>query len=77
MFRAIKIYVDRWHSRLGHPSSEIVHRVITKHNLPCAQPGSLGNFVCDACTCAKVHQLPFPVSFSHASAPLELVFSYV
>jgi hypothetical protein len=33
--------------------------------------------VCDACACAKAHQLPFPVSSSHSSAPLELVFSDV
>jgi hypothetical protein len=77
MFSAIKISVDRWHSRFGHPSSEIVHRVISKHNLPCAQLGSLGNFVCDACASAKAHQLPFSVSFSRASAPLELFFSDV
>jgi hypothetical protein len=77
MFSAIKISVDRWHSHFGHPSSEIVRRVISKHNLSCAQLGSLGNSVCDVCASAKAHQLPFPVSFSHASAPLELVFSDV
>jgi hypothetical protein len=30
--------------------------------------------MCDAYTCACVHQLPFSMSFSRASAPLELVF---
>jgi hypothetical protein len=34
--------------------------------------------VCDACACAKAHQLPYSVSTSHrASAHLELVFSDV
>jgi hypothetical protein len=72
IFSAIKIYIDRWHSRLGHPFSEIVHRVISKHNLPCVQLGNLGHSVCDACACAKTHQLPFPVSLSRASAPFRV-----
>jgi hypothetical protein len=33
--------------------------------------------VCDACMKAKAHQLPYPVSTSRASAPLELIFSDV
>jgi hypothetical protein len=33
--------------------------------------------VCDACQCAKSHQLPFSRSFSVSKAPLELVFSDV
>jgi hypothetical protein len=31
--------------------------------------------MCDACACAKDHQLPYPLSSSCSSAPLELVFS--
>jgi hypothetical protein len=77
VFSAIKISVDRWYCRLGYPSSEIVGHVISKHNLPCAQLGNLGHSMCDACACAKAHQLPFPVSLSHALAPLELLFSDV
>jgi hypothetical protein len=30
--------------------------------------------MCDAYTCACIHQLRFSMSFSRASAPLELVF---
>jgi hypothetical protein len=36
VFSAIKIYVDRWHNHLGHPSRGIVHHVIFKNNLPCS-----------------------------------------
>jgi hypothetical protein len=75
VFSTIKILVDRWHSRLGHPSSEIVHRVISKNNLSCSQLSSLGQSVYDACACVKAHQLPYSVSTSRASTPLELVFS--
>jgi hypothetical protein len=77
IFNAIKISVDRWHSRLGHPSRDIVHCVISKNNLPCAALDSSGQFVCDACACAKAHQLPYQLSSSRSSAPLELIFSDV
>jgi hypothetical protein len=33
--------------------------------------------VCDACQCAKSHQLPFPRSSRVSTTPLELVFSDV
>jgi hypothetical protein len=36
VFSVIKIPINRWHSRLGHPSCDIVRRVILKNNLPCA-----------------------------------------
>jgi hypothetical protein len=77
VFSVIKILVDRWHNRLGHPSREIVHHVISKNNLSCAHLDSLGIFVCDACACAKAPQLPYSMSSSCSPAPLELVFSNV
>jgi hypothetical protein len=30
IFNAIKISVDWWHNRLGHPSQDIVHRVVSQ-----------------------------------------------
>jgi hypothetical protein len=35
----IKMSSDWWHNRFGHPSSDIVHRVICDNNLSC----SIGN----------------------------------
>jgi hypothetical protein len=77
VFSAIKISFDQWYNQLGHPSCDIVHRVITKNNLPYSQVDSLSPLVCDACACAKTHQLPYSVSSSYSSAPLELVYSDV
>jgi hypothetical protein len=77
VFHAIKILIDRWHSRLGHPSHDIVCRAISKNNLPCATSDSPCSSVCDACACAKAHQLPYHLSSSTSSAPLQLIFSYV
>jgi hypothetical protein len=74
---AIKFSVDRWHSHLCHPSQDIICCVISENNLPCATFDNSIQSVCDACACAKAHQLPYPVSSSRPSAPLELIFSDV
>jgi hypothetical protein len=46
VFHATKIPIDQWHSRLGHPSRDIVHRVISKNKLPCATFDSSCSSVC-------------------------------
>jgi hypothetical protein len=68
--------VELWHSRLGHPSFNIVDYVLKNNELPFVQEASSGS-VCDACQRAKSHQLPYKRSDSTSSHPLELVFSYV
>jgi hypothetical protein len=70
VFSALKIPADWWHSRLGHPTCDIVHRVVSTNNLPCANFDSTSGMVCDACACAKAHQLPYFVSSSRSSVPL-------
>jgi hypothetical protein len=77
VLHAIKISIDRWHSRLGHPSRDIVRRVVSKNNLPCATFNNSSHSVCDACACAKAHQLPYQLSSSTSSALLQLIFSDV
>ena len=66
---------DLWHRRLGHPSSSIVQKVISKNNLPCSTENKI--LVCDACQKAKSHQLPYSRSTSVSHYPLELIFSDV
>jgi hypothetical protein len=63
-------------SLLGHPSFEVVRRVISTNNLPCSSEVNKET-VCDACQQAKSHQLLYSVSTSKSSAPLELIFSDV
>jgi hypothetical protein len=72
----IKPSMARWHHRLGHASSSIVHRVVNSNNLSCSKE-NLEMSVCDACQKAKSHQLPFPKSSSVSKVSLELVFSDV
>jgi hypothetical protein len=45
--------------------------------LPCTPYDSSSESICDACLRAKAHQLPYPVSTSRSTAPLELIFSDV
>ena len=72
----IKPSLARWHQRLGHPSSVIVKQVVNKGNLPLSSSQS-SESICEACQCAKSHQLPYPRSYSVSHAPLELIFSDV
>ena len=65
---------EKWHRRLGHPSSVIVQHVISKNRLPFV---SSIESVCDPCQQAKSHQLPYPISTSVSTAPLQLIFSDV
>ena len=75
-YSVIKPSLARWHQRLGHPSSVIVKQVVNKCNLPLSSGQSIES-VCDACQCAKSHQLPYPMSNSVSPAPLKLIFSDV
>jgi histone deacetylase 1/2 len=67
---------SRWHNRLGHPSSSVVHQGLSKNKLPFVQEANKES-ICDACQKGKSHQLPYPRSTSVSSIPLELVFSDV
>jgi len=72
----VKISVDVWHSRFGHPSSSIVRDLLNKHHLPFN--GSLSNKeVCEPCQLAKSKQLPFPSSTRVSTAPLQLIHTDV
>jgi hypothetical protein len=50
---------------------------VSTNNLPSANFDSTSGMVCDACACAKAHQLPYSVSSSRSSIPLELICSDV
>jgi hypothetical protein len=76
VFLATKPSQSRWHSRLGHPSLQIMHQVLSQNKLPVPSESS-NQMVCDACQMGKAHQLPYPKSSSVSSVPLELVCSDV
>jgi hypothetical protein len=72
----MKLSVDLWHIRLGHPSFSTVDFVLKNNELPFEEKASSGS-VCDACQKGKRHQLPYKRLDSMSSYPLELVFSDV
>ena len=76
VYSAIKPSLAKWHQRLGHPSPNVVKQVVNKGNLSLSRSPE-SESVCEACQCAKSHQLPYPLSNSVSHAPLELIFSDV
>ena len=59
---------------MGHPSSVIVKYILSKNKLS-YEPSV--ESVCDPCQQAKSHQLPYPISVSASTSPLQLIFSDV
>jgi hypothetical protein len=73
-FGVFKPSLERWHNRLGHPSTPIIKKVVSKFNLPCSSHFNKVS-VCDDCQKAKSHQLPYSKSHSSLKFPLELTYS--
>jgi histone deacetylase 1/2 len=71
----IKPSSSTWHRRLGHPSSFVVQQILRKNNI--SHSPEINPYVCDPCQLAKSHQLPYPISTSVSTVPLEQVFSDV
>jgi histone deacetylase 1/2 len=72
----VKASSSRWHARLGHPSSVVVHQILSKNQLPFVSKLNKDT-VCDSCQQGKSHRLPYPRSMSTSSKPLEIIFSDV
>jgi len=62
-----------WHHRLGHPLSQVVQQVLSRHKIPFVKDLNK-HVVYDACQKGKMHQLPYSRSSSVSLSPLELVF---
>ena len=62
-----------WHSRLGHPSSPVVSRVLSLCKGPGAKSSTLD--FCSSCQMDKSHKLPFVLSQSKSMKPLDLIHS--
>ncbi|MDV3193968.1 MAG: DDE-type integrase/transposase/recombinase, partial [Sweet potato little leaf phytoplasma] len=60
-----------WHRRLGHLSDRVLSHVLKF----CNEKASINEIptFCDACQFGKPRSLPFKLSNSHTSAPLELI----
>jgi histone deacetylase 1/2 len=74
-FITIKSPSSTWHHRLGHPSSFVVQQVLRRNKI--AYTPEVTPYICDSCQLAKSHQLPYPITTSRSTVPLEQVFSDV
>ena len=74
-YLGVRTSLDGWHSRLGHPSLRIVRQVIAKNNLDLLR--SSASSICHACQLGKSHRLPFYLSASVSTQPLDLIFTDV
>lgn len=69
-----RVSLVNWHNRFGHLAFPIVQKILAQFNLPVS---SRDNAICDACQYAKNHRLPFQLSSSISTDPLELIHSDV
>jgi hypothetical protein len=58
-----------WHYHLGHPSRDIVLRVLKNNNMLCSGLAPAKSH-CDTCLRTKAHELPYSRSTSKSVAPL-------
>jgi hypothetical protein len=68
--------IDRWHSRLGHPTFKVVSRILSKFSLPVVRNNN-GHMSCPACLSSKSKQLAFSPSPTRVNNPLELIYTDV
>ena len=73
----VKVSLDNWHNRLGHPSTKILSHLVSNKTLPMSLSQSKSNVFCDSCHCTKSHKLPFGVSTLKSRGLLDLVYSDV
>ncbi|XP_019056851.1 PREDICTED: uncharacterized protein LOC109115986 [Tarenaya hassleriana] len=60
-FSAITTTYSDWHSRLGHPSPDVLNKVINQFSLPLSS-NKTRTLLCETCSINKSHKLPFSVS---------------
>ena len=72
----VKASTSTWHCRLGHPSSVILHRVISKSSL-LVNDSINKQTLCVSCQLGKSKQLPFSDSTTESTTPLEIIHSDV
>lgn len=72
-FLGAKTTASIWHQRLGHPSPTILQNLAPSLSLQ----GASSSQFCESCQLAKSSKLPFSISESTTSKPLELIHSDV
>ena len=63
-----------WHQRLGHTALNVVKLALSSCNLPFQSMNS-DSTLCHPCCVAKAHRLPYNLSNSICTAPLQIIHS--
>lgn len=70
-FLGQKVKSSTWHHRLGHPTNEVVSKMLAFSNIP-VLPSNSNNNLCTHCISGKMTRLPFSPSMSRSSVPFHL-----
>lgn len=70
VFFGVKTSFDVWYTRLGHPSAQVIRKVVHSFHLPLEGMINLDH-LCHECQLGKSKKLPFTDSNRISSEPLE------
>ena len=73
--RQVAASAEVWHRRLGHPSDQVLQRILSSLSLSFSKT-DLTN-LCHACQLGKHTRLPFSTSNSIVSNPFDIIHSYI
>jgi hypothetical protein len=76
-FLGIKTSLMGWHFRLGHPSFDVVSRIVKKFHLPLSFKNTNKDVICSSCQLGKSKRQPFSSSNRVSTHPLQLIHTYV
>lgn len=74
-FVGVRVSDAIWHSRLGDPAFSVLRSLVSQNKLPLT--GKATYDFCSSCPLGKSRKLPFNLSSSMSSFPLELIHSDV
>ena len=75
-FLANKPTMESWHCRLGHPSSQVLTKLVSTQALIMFTPRIFFSH-CDSCLSNKSHKLTFGTSLISCTRPLEMIYTDV
>ena len=70
-FVGARVAAQVWHSRLGHPASAIISKLLSNKCLPTTSSGSLSFY--HSCPSGESSKLPFQLSNSASHNPLDII----
>jgi hypothetical protein len=73
----LEVFILQWHFKLGHPSLDIVQRVVKEKHLPVSEFDFNKTSACISCQLGKSKRQPLHASNHVTLQPLELIHSNI